>query len=171
MRVGQRRADGANPDRPPTRAEILRGALTPLRTCYDITSYHLDVRIDPGTKSIKGSNRIGFNATEDFDKLQVDLFTNLDIEKIVLDDGAEASFTREWNAVFVQLPVTARKGSSHALTVYYSARHGGAAASVGGGIYLDERRGGPSWVVVTCEGTGTACGGPIKTIRPANPAT
>ena len=35
----------------PTRAEILKGALTPERTCYDVTSYHLDVRIDPATKS------------------------------------------------------------------------------------------------------------------------
>ncbi|HXR35316.1 MAG TPA: hypothetical protein VN754_05175, partial [Candidatus Binataceae bacterium] len=62
--AGRGAQTGTNQDRPPTRAEILRGALTPLRTCYDITSYHLDVRIDPAAKSIKGSNRIGFKATE-----------------------------------------------------------------------------------------------------------
>ena len=29
-----------------TRADTLRGMLTPLRTCYDINYYHLDVKIN-----------------------------------------------------------------------------------------------------------------------------
>ena len=29
-----------------SRADSLRGTLTPLRTCYDINYYHLDVKID-----------------------------------------------------------------------------------------------------------------------------
>jgi len=153
----------ANQDPPPTRAEILRGALTPLRTCYDITSYHLDVRIDPAAKSIRGSNRIGFKATENFARLQVDLFTNLDIEKIVFDDAAEAGFTREWNAVFVQLPVTAQKGSSHALTVYYSGQPTVARRPPwdGGFTWTNDATGHP-WVVVTCEGAGASLWWPNK---------
>src|SRR5260221_11961924 len=71
---------------PPTRAEILRGALGPLRTCYHLISYHLDVRVDPATQSLKGSNKILFKTVSDFEKMQVDLFTNLAIEKIVFDD-------------------------------------------------------------------------------------
>src|ERR1700722_13467575 len=70
----------------PTRAEILRGALGPLRTCYHIISYHLDVRVDPATQSLKGSNKILFKTVNDFEKMQVDLFTNLAIERIVFDD-------------------------------------------------------------------------------------
>src|SRR5690349_9103390 len=80
---------------PPTRAEILKGALTPERTCYDVTSYHLDVRIDPATKSLNGSNKITFKTVNDFTTMQVDLWSNLPISKIVFDDGASTKFTRE----------------------------------------------------------------------------
>src|SRR6185436_12994962 len=89
---------------PPTRDEVLRGALGPMRTCYDVTSYELDVRIDPAAETLSGSNKIRFRTMEDFDKLQIDLFTNLAIEKIVFDDTRSATFTRELGAVFVQLP-------------------------------------------------------------------
>src|SRR4029077_4443375 len=78
----------------PTRAEILKGALTPERTCYDVTSYHLDVRLDPATKSISGSNKITFKTVNDFTTMQVDLWSNLPISKIVFDDQTEAKFTR-----------------------------------------------------------------------------
>src|SRR5262245_17315594 len=105
---------------PPTRAEILKGALTPERTCYDVTSYNLDVRIDPATKSLKGSNKISFRTVNDFTKMQVDLWSNLPISKIVFDDGKDASFTRELNAVFVDLPEQAHKDSVHSITVSYS---------------------------------------------------
>ena len=82
----------------PTRAEILKGALTPERTCYHVSSYNLDVRIDPATKSLSGSNKITFKTVNDFTKMQVDLWSNLPISKIVFDDGAPASFTRELTA-------------------------------------------------------------------------
>ncbi|HBI87265.1 MAG TPA: peptidase M1, partial [Sphingobacterium sp.] len=39
-----------------TRADSLRGYLTPLRTCYDIQYYHLDVKVDIDNKYISGSN-------------------------------------------------------------------------------------------------------------------
>src|ERR1051326_3347276 len=105
---------------PPTRAEILKGALTPERTCYDVTSYNLDVRIDPATKSIRGSNKITFKTVNAFTTMQVDLWSNLPISKITFDDGRDASFKRELNAVFVELPEPVRKDSVHSVTVFYS---------------------------------------------------
>src|SRR4051812_47668302 len=65
------------------RAGSLRGSLTPLRTCYDINYYHLDVKIDIDQKSISGSNEFAFTATQDFTKLQFDLFSNLNIDKVL----------------------------------------------------------------------------------------
>ncbi|MGI4729981.1 MAG: hypothetical protein ACRYGB_15515, partial [Janthinobacterium lividum] len=57
-----------------THADTLRGMLTPLRTCYDINYYHLDVKVDIEQKFISGSNEFRFTATQDFKKLQFDLF-------------------------------------------------------------------------------------------------
>ena len=39
-----------------TRADTLRGALRPERTCYDVTYEHLDVKIDPAEGTVEGSN-------------------------------------------------------------------------------------------------------------------
>ena len=84
-----------------SRADSLRGTLTPLRTCYDINYYHLDVKIDIDQKSVSGSNEFAFTATQDFTKLQFDLFDNLKVDKVVYK-GTDLPFTREYNAVFIK---------------------------------------------------------------------
>src|ERR1700741_5625522 len=76
-----------------TRADSLRGYLTPLRTCYDIDYYHLDVKFDIADKFISGSNLFKFTAVQDFTKLQFDLFANLKVEKVVYR-GHELPYTR-----------------------------------------------------------------------------
>ncbi|HTK21208.1 MAG TPA: hypothetical protein VL442_16915, partial [Mucilaginibacter sp.] len=52
-----------------TRADTLRGTLTPLRTCYDINYYHLNVKFDINNKFISGSNLFKFTSTQDFTQL------------------------------------------------------------------------------------------------------
>jgi aminopeptidase N len=156
----------------PTRAEILKGALTPERTCYDVTDYNLDVRIDPATKSISGSNKITFKTENDFTRMQVDLWSNLPISKIVYDGGAEAKFTRELNAVFVELPQMARKGGAHSVTVHYSgipvvARR----APWDGGITWEKDSEGNPWVVVTCSEVGASIWWPNKDHASEEPET
>src|SRR3954470_6125779 len=83
-----------------TRADTLRGSLTPLRTCYDINYYHLDVKFDIDQKYISGSNQFKFTATQDFTKLQFDLFANLKVDKVIYK-GQELPYIREFNAVFI----------------------------------------------------------------------
>jgi len=49
-----------------TRADTLRGSLTPLRTCYDINYYHLDVIFTPFLfKHIKGQFVASFHFSPD----------------------------------------------------------------------------------------------------------
>ncbi|MBM4159911.1 MAG: M1 family metallopeptidase [Ignavibacteria bacterium] len=146
-----------------TRADTLRGMLTPLRTCYDITYYHLDVRIDPAAQFLKGSNTIFFTAADDFDRLQVDLFSNMKIERIVLDRDMAATFTRELNAVFVKLPEQVPKGSRHSLRIEYSGNPIVARRPPWDGGFTWERdKAGNPWVVVTCQGTGASLWWPNK---------
>ncbi|MGZ3836786.1 MAG: M1 family peptidase, partial [Mucilaginibacter sp.] len=102
-----------------THADTLRGSLSPLRTCYDINYYHLDVKFDIDKKFISGSNLFKFTATQDFKMLQFDLFDNLKVEK-VLYKGQELAYKREYNAVFVSFPSAIKKGSKEEFTVYYS---------------------------------------------------
>ena len=157
---------------PPSRAEILKGALTPERTCYHVDSYHLDVRIDPATKSLNGSNKITFKAMNDFTRMQIDLWSNLPISKVVFDDQAPAPFTRELNAVFVELPASAIKGSTHSVTVFYSGTPVIARRPPwDGGISWDHDDDGNPWIVVTCPETGASVWWPNKDHASAKPDT
>jgi len=145
-----------------TRADSLRGNLTPLRTCYDINYYHLDVKFDIDNKFISGSNLFKFTATEDFTKLQFDLFSNLKVEKVVYK-GKELPYTREFNAVFVTFPKTITKGSKDEFRVFYSGNPTVAKrAPWDGGIVFSKDSLGNPWVATACQGIGASIWWPNK---------
>ncbi len=145
-----------------TRADTLRGMLTPLRTCYDINYYHLDVKIDIDNRSVSGSNKFVFTATDTFSKLQFDLFANLNIDRVVYK-GKDIPFTREFNAVFVTFPTAIKKGSKDAFTVYYGGKPQVANRPPwdGGFIFRKDEAGNP-FVSVACQGLGASVWWPNK---------
>ncbi|MFI5450941.1 M1 family metallopeptidase [Pedobacter sp. UC225_61] len=145
-----------------TRADTLRGMLTPLRTCYDINYYHLDVKINLDDKSLSGSNEFAFTATQDFTKLQFDLFANLKIEKVVYK-GAELPYTREFNAVYITFPKTIKKGSKDSFTVWYNGNPPIARNPPwDGGFIFKKDKGGNPFVSVACQGLGASVWWPTK---------
>lgn len=146
-----------------TRADTLRGSLTtPLRTCYDLSYYHLDVRLDPAKRYLRGSNLFRFTATRDFTRLQFDLFANLQVEK-VLYHGQGVPFTREANAVFVTFPKPIAQGSRDEFTVRYSGNPTVAKKAPwdGGMVFTTDAAGRP-WVATACQGTGASIWWPTK---------
>jgi aminopeptidase N len=145
-----------------TRADTLRGMLTPLRTCYDINYYHLDVKIDIDNRSVSGSNKFVFTATDTFNKLQFDLFANLNIDRVVFK-GKDIPFTREFNAVFVTFPTAIKKGSKAEFTVYYGGKPQVANRPPwdGGFIFRKDEAGNP-FVSVACQGLGASVWWPNK---------
>ncbi len=145
-----------------TRADTLRGMLTPLRTCYDINYYHLDVKVDIDQKFISGSNEFRFTATQDFKQLQFDLFANLKVEKVIFH-GKVLPFTREFNAVFITFPNTIKRGIKEAFTVYYSGNPIVAKrAPWDGGFVFSKDTEGKPWVATACEGLGASVWWPNK---------
>ena len=72
--------------KPPRRADILRGEYGRYRANNDLLSYRLDVRVDPLRKSISGTNTIRFRMLKDDARIQLDLYANLDVEKILLGE-------------------------------------------------------------------------------------
>lgn len=145
-----------------TRADSLRGYLSPLRTCYDIGYYHLNVKFDIANKFISGDVLFKFTATTDFNKLQFDLFSNLKVEKVVYK-GQELPYTREYNAVFITFPETIQKGSHDEFTVYYSGNPTIAKRAPwdGGVVFTTDSLGNP-WVATACQGMGASVWWPNK---------
>ena len=146
-----------------TRADSLRGLLTPPRTCYDVNYYHLNVQIDPAQKSIEGSNTIFFEVVEDTKLIQVDLFENMDIDGIKLDGKKKLAFNREFDALFIELPEVLKKGTSQNIEIEY---HGLPQVAKrppwdGGFVWATDSTGNP-WVAVTCQGTGASLWWPNK---------
>lgn len=165
---------------PFTRADSLRGYLSPLRTCYDVTYYHLDVAVDPVTQSISGSNTIRFRVVTAFNKMQVDLFANMNVDSIKSDDGALLKYSREFGAVFIDLPSELEQGTDHQIVFYYSGKpqvaknppwDGGfiwktdkSRSSLSQKEYAGSREAGQGnpWVMVTCQSTGASLWWPNK---------
>src|SRR5262245_43282934 len=92
----------------PTRADILRGAYTEERANNDLLSYDLDIRVDPEKKYISGKNTIRFKMLRDGARIQLDLFANLNVDKI-LHQGRELKYSRELGTVWVEFPSTLKK--------------------------------------------------------------
>ena len=66
-----------------SKGDSLRGNLSSLRNCYDVFFYDLDIHLDLEKKIInESSNTIYFKANNDFNKIQIDLFSNLKIISI-----------------------------------------------------------------------------------------
>ena len=87
----------------PSRADILRGEYSQWRANNDLLSYDLDIRVDPEKKLISGKNTIRFKMLKDDTRIQLDLFANLKVDKI-LYGASELKYTRELGTVFVDFP-------------------------------------------------------------------
>src|SRR5690606_40065983 len=67
-----------------TKRDSLQGGLPFERTCFDVLHYGLDITVNLEEKSIQGVNHIGFKVLENTNRIQLDLFENMKVERIVL---------------------------------------------------------------------------------------
>ncbi len=145
-----------------TKADSLRGTLSPLRSCYDVLMYDLDIKVNIANKFISGSNTIKFLATQNFRTLQVDLFSNMKIEKIIYHDK-ELIYSRLFNAIFITFPDYIIKESVQVIQIYYSGNPQVAKNPPwdGGFTWSKDKEENP-FVGVSCQGTGASLWYPCK---------
>ena len=146
-----------------TRADTLRGKLTPLRTCYDVTFYHLDVAIDMFKRSVKGNNLIRFKVEQPFVKMQVDLFNDMKIDSILYKNES-VRYTREFNAVFIDFPATLQRGDQAEIRIYYEGvpKTPNWMIPMDGGVLWDKDSLGNNWAQMVCQGSGASLWWPNK---------
>lgn len=145
-----------------SREDTLRGTLSTLRSCYDVTSYTLRLRINPSKGYISGSNTFYFRSVKAFNRMQIDLFRNMQIDSLVFRNQ-KVDFEREADAVFMKLPEEIPKGKNDSLTCYYSGYPKKAASPPwDGGINLQKDQNGKDWMTVSCEGIGASLWWPCK---------
>lgn len=145
-----------------TRADTLRGKLSPLRSCYDVLFYDLNVSVHPESKILTGSNTIRFKAIEAFDQMQVDLFSNIRIEKISFREQP-LSFTREYNAVFIHFPKKLEPATTNEITIVFSGKpQRPDGATLAGGIFWLQDKEGTDWIETVTQGSGASLWWPCK---------
>ncbi len=145
-----------------------------------MTYYHLDVVINPDSQYIQGSNTIAFKVDSSFSKMQVDLFANMNVDSIKFEDGTLLKYSREFTAVFIDMPKILENGSNHQIVFYYSGKPQVAVNPPWDGGFIwkkDKSRSslsqkgnagsrkageGNPWVMVTCQGTGASVWWPNK---------
>lgn len=147
---------------PFTLSDTLRGMLRPERTCFDVTFYDLNIKVDVEQQRLSGMVSIYYTAKSDFQRLQLDLFENLQIDKIEFDDQS-LSWKRDHNAVFVQFPEIQKADETGVICVYYQGKPQAAANPPwdGGFIWTADNQRRP-WVGVACQGTGASLWWPNK---------
>jgi aminopeptidase N len=145
--------------RAPSRAELLRGEYGRYRANNDLLYYDLDVRIDPAKKWISGRNSVRFKMLKDDTRIQLELYANLSVDRIV-HDGRELKYTRDHNTVYIDFPDTLRSGRTYTIDFHYS----GAPLEVGrfDALAFKKDPAGGDWINTANEGVGSSVWWPSK---------
>lgn len=104
-----------------TRADSLRGSITPERAWWDVQYYALDVNVNPEEKFIEGTNTITYRVLESQKVMQIDLQAPMKLEKVV-QDNKELAVVSEGAAHFIQLKQKQKKGKEYKITLYFSGK-------------------------------------------------
>ena len=144
-------------------SDSLRGSLSSYRSCYDVYYYDLNVTIDDKNKELINSyNDFYITSLEDFDNIQIDLFSNLEINSIVFNE-TKLNFKRKFNAVFIDFSEIIKKGENIKFRVNYDGKPKKAVNPPwDGGFSWDYDKNKNPWIGVSCQGLGASSWWPCK---------
>ena len=140
-------------------ASRLRGVYGPYRANNDLLSYKLHVRVDPQAQTIRGDNQIRFRMLTAGSRIQIDLYPDLAIERIIFGERT-LPYTREGGEVFVDFPAPLHAGDEAVIDVFYSG-HPKQVGRFGGMTFGKDPTGSP-WIVTSCEDDGSSVWWPSK---------
>ena len=161
--LNQTYAQGIFDDKLPiSRQDTLRGSITPERAWWDLTYYHLDIKVEPDKKYISGSNTVGYKVLESNKVMQIDLQKPMNITSIT-SKNKELKFTREGNAYFVELRKKQKKGDVNYIKINYEGFPKEAIrAPWDGGLSWKKDENDNHFIATSCQGLGASVWWPNK---------
>jgi len=154
-----------------TKADSLRGSITPQRAWWDVVYYDLNVTIQPQDSAITGYNNITYRVEKAPRQMQIDLQDPLQIDQ-VKQNGKSLSFHRVKNSYtyMINVPSGLKKDSLYTLSVYYHGRPKVAKNPPwdGGFIWAQDSLGN-NWVATANQGLGASVWWPNKDHQTAEP--
>ena len=145
-----------------TRQDTLRGSITNERSWWDLTYYHLDIKVHPEKKYISGSNTVGYKVLESKKLMQIDLQEPMIITSIT-SKGKKLKFFREVNAYFIKMNKKQKVGEVNYIKINYEGNPKVAIrAPWDGGLSWEKDQNGNHFIATSCQGLGASVWWPNK---------
>ncbi|MFA0961774.1 M1 family metallopeptidase [Roseivirga sp. BDSF3-8] len=143
-------------------ADTLKGGLRPERTSFDVHFYDLRVSVDPDAKVISGQNTIHFTVNQPTERIQIDLFPELEIHTIT-GSSAISGYDRLHGAIFIDFVQILPAGSNQTISITYSGKPQEAKTPPwdGGFVWEQDEKGRP-WIATAVQGQGASLWWPVK---------
>lgn len=152
-----------------SRADTLRGTITPQRAWWNVTNYDLHVQVNPDDSTFSGFNTITYKVLKPDSVMQIDLQVPMVIDSVV-QDKKSLPVTRDGNAWFIRIAAPQAKDKSKKITVFYSGKPRKAVKAPwdGGVVWAKDDKGRP-WIATACQGLGASIWWPNKDTQSDEP--
>jgi aminopeptidase N len=145
-----------------THQDTLRGSITPERSWWDLTYYHLDIVVNPADSTINGNNTVYYRVLTPATLMQIDLQPPLVLSKAV-QNGKSLKIIRDGNAHFIELAGKQETGSLNSVILYYGGRPKIATRPPWeGGITWKRDQNNLPFIASSCQGDGASLWWPCK---------
>lgn len=145
-----------------TRQDTLRGSITPERAWWDLTYYHLDIKVNPQKQTIAGKNTIQYKVLKAGNIMQIDLQEPMNITKVE-QEGKALDFERDGNAFFIKITDNQEVNSVKEVVVYYEGTPIVAANPPwDGGLTWTKDLNNNHFIATSCQGDGASMWWPCK---------
>ena len=158
--IGQ--AQLLTPERQFTRADTLRGSITPERAWWNLLKYDLNVTPDYDKQTVSGENAITFQAIADGQTMQIDLQEPMNLLSATWGKRS-LTFVREGNVFHLRWPKPLKAGQIETVRLRFEGKPQIAVNPPWGGgwIWTKDKDGRP-WMTVADEGLGASVWFPCK---------
>src|SRR5690349_5268164 len=102
-----------------TRQDSLRGSLNAERDWWNVQHYSISVRPDYNSRTLTGTNEIGFEVLKPGTTMQLDLQEPMEITAVKWN-GKSISFKRDGNAWHLEFPSAPKAGSLQSIVITFS---------------------------------------------------
>jgi len=154
-----------NPAKTFSKADSLRGSLTPERSWWDVKRYEISVKPDFALKRISGANEILYQvvkANKGNIKLQLDLQAPLLIDSVIYNDQQSLPFDHFENVYYVTVPAQKLSASNRVRVYYHGQVHEAIRPPWDGGFIFKLDSLSRPWMTVACQGLGASVWYPNK---------
>jgi aminopeptidase N len=145
-----------------TRADTLRGSITPERGWWDLNYYHLAIEVFPEKKYITGTNTVRYKVINEHQSIQIDLQEPLRIVS-VMQDGEKLDIRKEGAAHFIRLTKKQVPGTFEEIIISYEGQPKEAVRPPwDGGITWQKDQNGNHFIASSNQGIGSSIWWPSK---------